>query len=63
MKNVLIKKIEDRFKSGNSVPVERVHITVDEWRELRAMISVPSDEPEIPHYRLSSSFEGTGYTG
>lgn len=31
MSRELLKQIEARFRSGNSVPVERAHITADEW--------------------------------
>lgn len=31
----LIERIALRFKSGNDVPIERAHITVAEWEELR----------------------------
>lgn len=35
----LISTISARFKSGNSVPVERSHITVDEWAQIRQAIA------------------------
>lgn len=31
----IIEIMESRFRSGNSVPVERAHITRKEWEELR----------------------------
>lgn len=33
-----IETLEARFRSGNSVPVERAHITADEWTELKQRI-------------------------
>jgi hypothetical protein len=30
-----IERIEARFRSGNSVPVERAYVTADEWNGLR----------------------------
>lgn len=35
----LIAEISLRFKSGNSVPVERAHIRADEWAALTAAMS------------------------
>jgi hypothetical protein len=32
-------RIEERFKSANSIPVERTHITVEEWREVGRIVS------------------------
>lgn len=31
----VIEKINLRFKSGNSIPIERTHLTADEWAELK----------------------------
>ena len=33
----LIERIDLRFRSGNSIPVERAHITADEWSALKRM--------------------------
>jgi hypothetical protein len=33
--NKLIEEIELRWKSGNSIPIERVHIRHDEWLLIR----------------------------
>jgi hypothetical protein len=35
----IIKAIDARFVSGNSVPVERAHIKRDEWIELHAALA------------------------
>jgi hypothetical protein len=37
----LIEQINARFQSGNSVSVERAHITADEWSGIRAALSAP----------------------
>lgn len=34
----LADEINARFRSGNSVPVERAYITADEWKEVQAAI-------------------------
>ena len=37
-KQAMRDRIDARFRSGNSVPVERAHITADEWTVLRAAL-------------------------
>lgn len=37
----LIDKIALRFKSGNSVPIERAHITTSEWEAIQAALLHP----------------------
>ena len=34
----IIKQIDDKFKSSNSVPVERVPLTLTEWNEIKREI-------------------------
>lgn len=34
-----IERIEARFRSGNSVPVERAHIAANEWAALKCMVA------------------------
>ena len=31
----IIKQVDDKFKSSNSVPVERVPLTLNEWNEIK----------------------------
>lgn len=38
-----IERIEARFRSGNSVPVERASITTAEWRILRDALHLSED--------------------
>lgn len=37
-KQAVLSRIDARFRSGNSVPVERANITASEWGELRAAL-------------------------
>ena len=39
----LIERIEARFVSGNSVPVERAHITASEWKIIRDALEDDAD--------------------
>ena len=39
MSDSIIKTMNNRFTSGNSVPVERATIKADEWQELRQRIA------------------------
>lgn len=36
--NDLLEKIGLRFTSGNSMPVDRAHITADEWGQIQALL-------------------------
>lgn len=42
----LLAAIDLRFKSGNSVPVERAYIKASEWQELRTAIARAMGERE-----------------
>lgn len=45
----LLDKIDARFRSGNSVPVERTNITASEWAELRATLeAAEADRSSVP---------------
>lgn len=35
MDSTIFDTLENRFKSGNSVPVERAHVNADEWQLLK----------------------------
>lgn len=39
----LIEKIDARFRSGNSVPVERANITASEWAALKELVESELD--------------------
>jgi hypothetical protein len=44
MSRELLQQIEARFRSGNSVPVERAHITADEWAVICANLQAAKPE-------------------
>jgi len=44
----IIKQIDDKFKSSNSVPVERVPLTLNEWNEIKSHIAELMRMPEFP---------------
>lgn len=48
----LIKTIDARFQSGNSVPVERVHITAEEWVELKASMQAVQESVIPDGYKV-----------
>ena len=35
----IIEQIEERFVSGNAVPVSRTHLTADEWQQIKAELA------------------------
>lgn len=39
VKRAVYERIERRFSSGNSVPVERATITKDEWEQVKAYLT------------------------
>jgi hypothetical protein len=41
-----IEKIERRFESGNSTPVERAHITAEEWQAIKKFLPRPPSSQE-----------------
>lgn len=53
--DALVEAIDKRFRSGNSVPVERAHITATEWAVLRARVTQPSadDAPRVARVTLN----------
>lgn len=46
--DAMVEAIDKRFRSGNSVPVERAHITATEWAVLRARGAQPSADDAPP---------------
>jgi hypothetical protein len=56
-----VKRLDARFVSGNSVPIERTHITADEWFSLRQYaqkVDLASIRASLPQPAQASVVEG-----
>lgn len=52
----LIEKIDQRFRSGNLIPIERAHVTADEWQMLRsALMAGDQLQLVLPSLGISAS--------
>lgn len=49
----LIEQIDLRFRSGNSIPIERAHVTAEEWTEIRAFIFLAEEAQTVMAAALS----------
>ena len=49
---VVIETLSQRFTSGNSIPVERTHITREEWETLVLFLVQARTEPPLKAPRL-----------